>query len=62
SCIESCRQEGDSLAGVQGGAQCFCGSSDKFDRYGTTTCSIPCTGDSAQICGARAASSVYRVD
>lgn len=43
-------------------ARCFCGSSDKFDRYGTTTCSIPCTGDSSQICGARAASSVYRVD
>ncbi|CAM9272210.1 unnamed protein product [Scytosiphon promiscuus] len=62
SCIEDCRAEGEELAGLQGGSQCWCGTTDDYDQYGTDSCSYECTGNSALICGDRAAASVWTVD
>ncbi|CAN0470517.1 unnamed protein product, partial [Hapterophycus canaliculatus] len=43
-------------------SRCWCGTTDEYDRYGTDTCSFPCTGNTAEMCGDRAAASLWRVD
>eukprot|EP00903_Cladosiphon_okamuranus_P017845 g16423.t1 len=64
SCIEHCRGEGQGLAGVQAGKQCWCGSSSAdYKKYGTSeTCNISCSGDPSETCGGVNASNIWTVD
>ena len=57
-CMTWCGSQGYKYAGVQFGDQCFCGNS--FDAYGaSTSCNVPCAGNSGQTCGGAWANSVY---
>ena len=59
-CTETCGEKGFSYAGVQYGKQCFCGDS-YGSSGGASNCNMPCSGDSAQICGGFWANSVYKL-
>ena len=57
-CVATCRQRGFPYAGVQYGESCLCGNS--YGNFGAATnCTMPCTGDRAQVCGGSNANSVY---
>eukprot|EP00752_Nemacystus_decipiens_P017703 g15872.t1 len=62
SCVADCANEGEELAGLQNGQQCWCGTTDDYDKYGTSTCNINCSGDPSQTCGGVNSSNVYRID
>ena len=53
-CISLCRKKGFNYAGVQFGAECFCGNTapPTSELAPAGDCKMPCTGDSSQICGA----------
>ncbi|PPQ65261.1 hypothetical protein CVT24_011416 [Panaeolus cyanescens] len=53
SCISVCLGNGFSIAGVQGGSQCFCANTIKAGaaRKTETECAMACTGDASQRCG-----------
>ena len=63
-CIAICSRLGFSIAGLEYGMQCFC---DNFIQEGgalavaQADCNIPCSGNSAQICGAGNRLSIYSV-
>lgn len=61
SCISACSGLGYTIAGMEYSKQCFC---DNFIRYSPTSladgkCSMPCAGDSGEMCGAGNIISVY---
>jgi len=62
-CLASCEAAGYSLAGVEYGDECHCGSS--FDNGGAPApdgsvgCSFPCAGSSTEICGGSNRLSMY---
>lgn len=61
-CLNICFKLEYQYAGMQYGMECYCGNqrpSSKFDMP-DTSCSIPCSGDKAQICGGHRIMSVYR--
>ena len=49
-CASTCRQASFNYAGIQEGRYCYCGQSG-YDKYGPSTCTMTCTGNSNQICG-----------
>jgi hypothetical protein len=58
-CIEYCREKNFPYAGTQYGQQCFCGIT--YGKSGPSgNCTMPCAGNSSQICGGGWANSVYR--
>ncbi len=58
SCVAICASKGFRYAGVQYSESCLCGNA--YGQFGTAdNCSMPCTGDSGQICGGINANSVY---
>jgi hypothetical protein len=64
SCVDACIASGYSVAGLEYASQCFC---DNFLRNGANTtnvadCSMPCTGDASQRCGAGNRLSVFSND
>ncbi|TRX97068.1 hypothetical protein FHL15_001862 [Xylaria flabelliformis] len=63
-CISACVGKGYKYAGLEYRSQCFCGNSVPQDRMpvnGTIggDCSMPCAGDSNELCGGAALISVY---
>ena len=45
---------------TQFGAECWCGSSDNYDRHGSSTqCNMDCAGTAGEICGGSNTASVY---
>ncbi|KAH8661991.1 copper radical oxidase [Xylariales sp. PMI_506] len=61
SCIAACIGLGYSVAGLEYSVQCFC---DDFVRDGAalvsdSKCNMPCSGDSAEMCGAGDILSMY---
>lgn len=61
SCVNTCSGLGYNVAGMEYSVQCFC---DNFLRNGaqlvaSSDCSMPCSGDSSQMCGAGNRLSVY---
>ncbi|CEL08179.1 WSC domain-containing protein [Aspergillus pseudodeflectus] len=61
-CQAACSGAGFTLAGVEYGSQCFCGTAILNGGVPITTggtCNIPCAGDSAQICGGSDALNLY---
>ncbi|KAI1203614.1 copper radical oxidase [Nemania serpens] len=64
SCVATCISAGYGVAGLEYAAQCFC---DDFLRNGANLtdeadCSMPCTGDASQLCGAGNRLSVFSND
>jgi len=60
NCMDLCLLSGYHYAGLQYYDQCYCG--DDFDTYGQVddeSCSDPCSGNSAQMCGGDWLNSVY---
>ena len=64
SCIAQCKSQGSTYAGVEYGAQCFCGNTVSPDRMPTDSswsqCDMPCAGDGSQICGGPNALGLYK--
>ncbi|KAI1331708.1 WSC domain-containing protein [Xylariaceae sp. FL0255] len=62
-CINTCRDAGFSYAGVEYWTQCFCGNTLADDRLPTNgtigDCSLPCAGNSTELCGGVARVGVY---
>jgi hypothetical protein len=66
TCISNCAARGFTISGLEYGSQCFCGDSiitstspSSGQPAPTTDCSEPCTGTSAQTCGAGDRLQVY---
>ncbi|KAK4146929.1 WSC domain-containing protein [Dichotomopilus funicola] len=55
SCLQACRDGGYPFAGTEFGGECYCGVVIGNDTYTAPAedCSIPCNGDSTEICGGR---------
>ena len=51
-CIQMCSDRGATLAGVEYGVQCMCGDALK-DPQPSTACTMPCSGNSSEVCGGR---------
>eukprot|EP00058_Branchiostoma_floridae_P015737 XP_002601225.1 hypothetical protein BRAFLDRAFT_95004 [Branchiostoma floridae] len=60
-----CRKNGYSLAGVEGGEECYCGTSTHFVDLNSETpsggCTMPCSGNSEETCGGGWAIDIYQV-
>ncbi|CDZ98531.1 beta-1,6-N-acetylglucosaminyltransferase, contains WSC domain [Phaffia rhodozyma] len=58
-CTQYCSSTGYSMAGVEGGTQCYCGSSLNIISTTSLLCSTPCGGLSTALCGGSWAIEVY---
>ena len=58
-CRYHCRRYINKYAFIYDGDTCSCGSAIPRDPVGDSKCRMPCSGDSDQICGDSATSSVY---
>lgn len=58
-CTSLCAGNGNSLAGLEYGSQCFCG--DALRLGPSNNCNMPCAGNAAETCGGGNALSVYQV-
>lgn len=61
-CIQHCEECNQTVAGLQYGSECFCGTEQRMQ--GPTEgilrkCNIPCRGNSSQFCGGGVRNSVY---
>ena len=55
NCVSSCAGQGFSIAGVEYGSQCFCGSTiDNGNTPSSSGCDMACTGNKNEICGGAA--------
>jgi cysteine-rich repeat protein len=59
-CSQHCDDEGWSIAGMQAGSECYCGTG-AYVTHGEGTCDSKCTGDSSTLCGGKSSNSVYAV-
>ncbi|TFK22851.1 copper radical oxidase [Coprinopsis marcescibilis] len=61
TCIGICAAEDFTLAGIEFGAECFCGNSliNGPEKVGDGQCSMGCGGDNEQACGGPNLMSVY---
>ncbi|KAL7269705.1 hypothetical protein RUND412_007620 [Rhizina undulata] len=60
-CIDYCVGKGFTYAGLEYSNECYCGNSITSDHIqAVSKCSIPCAGESNQICGDAQRLSVYR--
>lgn len=65
SCIETCQEQGYSVAGLQYFYQCYCDDALKNGAELAATdeeCDTRCSGDSAQLCGGPNRDSVYSTE
>ena len=63
-CIEACREDGYSFAGVQYGEECFCGNEapPPIKIVAISECNMECTGDSSIKCGGSYRNNVYKIE
>ncbi|KAJ4172166.1 hypothetical protein NW754_002354 [Fusarium falciforme] len=52
SCVAFCSDGGFAYAGMEYTAECFCGNTRPTNQAAEADCSMPCSGDSSQPCGA----------
>ena len=58
NCATKC--SGWEYIGLQDGQDCFCGNGSGFSSQGVSPkCTMPCTGNSSEVCGGPCANSVY---
>ncbi|KAL7410783.1 glycosyl hydrolase family 71-domain-containing protein [Mrakia frigida] len=60
TCIATCLSKGFSYAGVEYGAQCFCGNTLTASTAPSTDCNVACRGDAKQICGGAYRLNIYQ--
>ena len=62
-CVERCRKEGYSLAGMQFGNECFCGERSineiKKHKIEEERCNKKCPGEPSEVCGGYLTMNVY---
>lgn len=60
-CTQTCVAAGYTIAGVEYGTQCYCGStlSGAADYVIAAACTMPCAGNSSEICGGEARINIY---
>lgn len=53
TCTSTCAQGGNTIAGIEDGTQCFCGSSLGYlaQEVVESSCQTPCPGNSTESCG-----------
>ena len=63
-CIEACRENGYSFAGVQYAEECFCGNEapPPIKIVAMSECNMGCTGDSSIKCGGSYRNNVYKIE
>ncbi|CAH1786133.1 unnamed protein product, partial [Owenia fusiformis] len=62
-CLKGCHEEGYVYAGIQIGAQCWCGNSyGKHGKVDDSECTIKCTGEPWRICGDHWKNNIYRIE
>ncbi|KAK0125522.1 hypothetical protein ONS96_009359 [Cadophora gregata f. sp. sojae] len=60
TCQRYCFQKHYALAGLENGNQCFCGLAlSNGATLGRTGCTVPCVGNSSEICGGPSRLSIY---
>jgi hypothetical protein len=60
ACVAYCANKGYNIAGTEFGNQCFCDNALTNSGVApASVCNIPCEGDSGEICGGKAALSVF---
>lgn len=65
NCMWACQLRNFQVAGVTAGNQCVCsrGFSIDIDQQApSTSCNLPCSGDSSQTCGGRGFTTLYNTD
>jgi hypothetical protein len=62
-CAASCQQAGYSYAGLEYGAECYCGSSLRCPSAPTaaSACNMVCNGNAGELCGGPNAMNVYHL-
>lgn len=60
-CLFACKDGGYSFAGVEYGSQCFCGVvlGNGTLPLSSTSCNMPCTGNSSETCGGPSTLNLY---
>ncbi|KAI9742159.1 MAG: hypothetical protein M1818_004059 [Claussenomyces sp. TS43310] len=63
-CVDWCAKQNYTIAGTEYSSQCFCGNSMAADRMPARglmgSCDMPCSGESAEMCGGNARVSLYQ--
>merc|ERR1712176_383643 len=62
-CRNICFGAGYRFAAMQNGNECYC--DDSYSKYGQladSECSVPCSGNNAEFCGAKLKNSVYTAE
>lgn len=62
-CLSYCQSSGYNWAGLEYTRECYCAQhlSALSTHYPDSECSLPCMGNSSQLCGGPLALSVYQV-
>ncbi|KUJ21127.1 WSC-domain-containing protein [Mollisia scopiformis] len=60
-CLYACKDNGYPIAGLEFGQECYCGVvlGNGTTPLSSTSCNMPCTGDSTETCGGSNALNVY---
>lgn len=58
-CLETCRDQGFTFAGLEYGKECWCGSNLASSAQETDGCDMTCQGRHSEFCGGRDALDVY---
>ncbi|KFO20342.1 WSC domain-containing protein 1 [Fukomys damarensis] len=61
-CQDACAERSYMYAGLEAGAECYCGNRLPAARVGLNECNLECKGEKGAVCGAMGRLSVYRVD
>ncbi|GAD96236.1 WSC domain protein [Paecilomyces variotii No. 5] len=63
ACQSTCESQGFTLAGIEFGTQCFCGTAimNGAAEIDSSNCNIACPQDSSEICGGSNALSLYTI-
>ncbi|EHB13571.1 WSC domain-containing protein 1 [Heterocephalus glaber] len=61
-CQDACAERSYVYAGLEAGAECYCGNRLPTARIGLNECNLECKGEKGAVCGAVGRLSVYRVD
>ncbi|KAJ7876631.1 hypothetical protein B0H13DRAFT_2347577 [Mycena leptocephala] len=59
ACLDACIVDNYALAGLEFGHECYCGNSILYNYPQPPTCTLPCTGNSAEICGGPESLTLY---
>ncbi|KAJ7348541.1 hypothetical protein DFH08DRAFT_698609, partial [Mycena albidolilacea] len=60
ACLDACIVDNYALAGLEFGHECYCGNSILYNYPQPPTCTLPCTGNSSEICGGLESLTLYQ--